>query len=181
MVGKKWNQHHCRVGSMLLLNMALVYIRVGLETSHLIFHLLPWVWVIPFDLSSALCLVAMTSDLLMSNTAKLTVVPPYVQEKLTSASTNLPLILIWSWFTKTLCSSISCRWCGKHYGPPSIKITSCRHQLIIQEANLETPFWYLGAYMPQWQVLRIRREVFIFGLRSGDFAGVRRQLIIHMP
>ena len=41
------------------------------------FFTLPlWVWVIPFDLSSALCLVAMTSDLLMSNTAKSTVVPP---------------------------------------------------------------------------------------------------------
>ena len=31
--------------------------------------------------------------------------------------------------------------------------------------------------MPQWQVLRIRREVFIIGLRSSDSAGVRRQLI----
>ena len=79
--GEKWNQHHCRVGSMLLLNMALVCIRVGLGTSHLIFHLLPWVWVIPFDLSSTLFLVIMTFDLLMSNISKLTVVPPYVQEK----------------------------------------------------------------------------------------------------
>ena len=79
---------------MSLLNMALVYIRVGLETSHLIFHLLPWVWVIPFDLSSALFLVIMTLDLLMSNTAKSTIVPPYVQEKFTSANFNLPPILI---------------------------------------------------------------------------------------
>ena len=63
----------------------------------------------------------------------------YVQEKLTSTNSNLPLILIWSCFTKTLCSSVSCRWCGKHYGPPSIKVTSCRLQLIIQEADLETP------------------------------------------
>ena len=75
MAGKKWNQHHCRVGSMSLLNMALVYIRFGLGKYHLISQLPPWVWVIPFDLSSALCLVTMTSDLLMSNTAKLTVVP----------------------------------------------------------------------------------------------------------
>lgn len=30
--------------------------------------------------------------------------------------------------------------------------------------------------MPQWQVLRVQREVFIIGLRSNDFAGVRRQL-----
>jgi len=58
-----------------------------------------------------------------------------------------------------------------------IKVTSCRLQLIIQEADLETPFWCLGACMPQWQVLRVRREVFIIGLRSNDSAGVRRQLI----
>ena len=70
----KWNQHHCHVSSMSLLNMALVCIRVRLGTSHLVFHLPPWVWVIPFDLSSALCLVTMTSDLLMSNAAKSTVV-----------------------------------------------------------------------------------------------------------
>ena len=76
--GEKWDQCRRRVGSMSLLNMALVCIRVGLETSHLILYLLPWVWVILFDLSSTLCLVVMTSDLLMSNTAKLTVVPPYV-------------------------------------------------------------------------------------------------------
>ena len=66
MVGEKWNQNRCRVGSMSLLNMALIYIRVGLGTSHLIFLLPPWVWVILFDLSSALCLVTMTSDPLMS-------------------------------------------------------------------------------------------------------------------
>ena len=37
--------------------------------------------------------------------------------------------------------------------------------------------WYLGACMPQWQVRRIRREVYIIDLRSSDSAGVRRQLI----
>ena len=105
-------------------------------------------------------------------------VPLYVQEKLTSVNINLPLVLIWSWFTtKTSCSSVSCRWCGKRYGPPSIKVTSCRLQLIIQEADLETPLWYLGACMPQWQVRRIRRGVFIIGPRSSDSTGVRRQLI----
>ena len=31
--------------------------------------------------------------------------------------------------------------------------------------------------MPQWQVLRVRREVFTIGLRSSDSAGVRHQLI----
>ena len=42
------------------------------------------------------------------------------------------------WFStdpnsQTWCSFVSCWWCGKHYGPPSIKVTSCRLQLIIQE------------------------------------------------
>ena len=98
MVGEKWNHHHCRVGSMSLLNMALVCIHVRLGTSHLILHLPPWVWIIPFDLSSTHCLVTMTSDPLMSNTAKSTIVPLYVQEKLTSAkyqpSSDSHMILI---------------------------------------------------------------------------------------
>ena len=58
-----------------------------------------------------------------------------------------------------------------------MKITSCRLQLIIQESDLEIPFRYLGACMPQWQVLRIRHEVFIIGLRSDNSAGVRRRLM----
>ena len=52
-----------------------------------------------------------------------------------------------------------------------------RLQLIIQEVDLETPVWYLGACMPQWQVHRIQRGVFIIGLRSNDSTGVRHQLI----
>jgi len=71
----KWNFNHCRVGNMSLLNVAFVCIRVWVGTSHLVFHLPPWVWVILFDLSSAHCLVTMTSDHLMSNTAKSTVMP----------------------------------------------------------------------------------------------------------
>ena len=35
-------------------------------------------------------------------------------------------------------------------------VTSCRLQLIIQEADPETPFWYLRVCMPQWKFLRIR-------------------------
>ena len=65
-----------RFGSMLLLNMALVCIRVRLGTSHLVIYLPPWVWVILFDLSSALCLVIMTFDILTSNTTKSTVMLP---------------------------------------------------------------------------------------------------------
>ena len=88
-----WNRNHCRVGSMSLLNMALVCIRVWVGTSHLIFHLPPWVWVILFDLSSALCLVAMTSDRLTSNIAKSTVVLPICSREVDLCEIiNLPLI-----------------------------------------------------------------------------------------
>ena len=73
--GGKWNQDCSRVGSMSLLNMALAFIFVGLGTSHLVVCLPPWVWVISFDCSSALCCITMTSDPLMSNTAKSNVVP----------------------------------------------------------------------------------------------------------
>jgi len=72
----KWNHNYYRVGSMSLLNMALVCIRVWVGISHLIFHLPPWIWVILFDLPSAHCLVTMTFDPLMSNTTKSTIVPP---------------------------------------------------------------------------------------------------------
>ena len=73
--GGKWNQYYSCVRSMSLLNMALVCIRVGLGTYHLVICLPPWVWVISFDCSSTLCHVTMTSDPLMSNTAKSNVVP----------------------------------------------------------------------------------------------------------
>ena len=152
--------------------------RVG-DISSRCFTLLPWVWVISFDLSSVHCLVTMTFDPLMSNTAKSTVVPSICSREVGlckyQPSSDSHMILI---HNKTSCSSVSCRWCGKHYGPPSIKVTSCRLQLIIQEADLETPFWYLGACMPQWQVLRIRRKVFIIGLRSNDSTSVRLKLIL---
>ena len=163
---------------MSLLNMALVCIRVGLGTSHLIICFPLWVWVIPFDLSSAHCLITMTSDPLMSNISKSTVVPFICSRevglcKYQPSSVSRKILI----HNKTSCYSVSCRWCGKHYGPPSIKVTSCRLQLIIQEVDLETPLWYLGACMPQWQVHRIRREVYIIDFRSNDSAGVRRQLI----
>ena len=102
MVGGEWNQYHRRFGSIPLLNMALVCIRVELGTSHLIFHLPPWVWVILFDHSSALCLVIMTSELLMSNTSKSSVVLPMCSREVDLCSFNPPLILIWSWFTNIM-------------------------------------------------------------------------------
>ena len=72
--GGKWNQ--TLVGRMSLLNMALVCIHVRLGTSHFVIFLPPWVWIISFDCSSTLCHVTMTSDPLMSKTAKSSVVPP---------------------------------------------------------------------------------------------------------
>ena len=44
----KWNCNNGRVGSMSLLNMALVCIRVWVGISHLVSHQLPWVWVTLF-------------------------------------------------------------------------------------------------------------------------------------
>ena len=71
----KWNCNCC-VGSMSLLNMALVYIRVGWEFL-ILFHISLRGFGLPcFDLSSTHFLVTMTSAHLMSNTAKSTIVPP---------------------------------------------------------------------------------------------------------
>ena len=162
---------------MSLLNMALFCFRVqGGDISSHIFHLLPWTWV-PYLTSHPL--IASSSWPLI-HWCQILPIPLmcrwYVQEKLASAKKQPP-----SDSSHNLDSqhylSVSCRWCGKHYGPPSIKVTSCRLQLIIQEVDLETPFRCLGACMPQWQVLRVRREVFIIGLRSNDSTGVRLQLI----
>ena len=86
--GEKWNQYHRRVGSMSLLNMALVCIPVGLGISHLTICLPPSVWVILFDRSSNLCLVIMTSDPLMSNTAKSSVMPPICSREVDLCSTQ---------------------------------------------------------------------------------------------
>ena len=70
-------------------------------------HLPPWVWVIPFDLSSALCLITMTSDLLMSDNAKSTVVPP-----ICSREVDLFKVSTFLWFSYDPDSQ-------KHYVPLS--------------------------------------------------------------
>ena len=88
--GGKWNQYHHRVGSMSLLNMALVYIRVRLGTSHLIIYLPPWVWVIYYGRSSALCHFIVTSYPLMSNTAKSSVMPPICSREVCLCSFQPP-------------------------------------------------------------------------------------------
>ena len=141
MVGEKWNHRRCcRQYVALEHGTCLHSCRVG-DISSRFFALPPWVWIIPFDLSSAHGLVTMTSDPLMSNTAKSTVVPSICSREVGlckyQPSSVSHMVLI---HNKTLCSSVSCRWCGNHYGPPSIKVTSCRLQLIIQEVGLETPY-----------------------------------------
>ena len=75
MVGEKWNHRRCRRQYVALEHGTCLHsCRVG-DISSRCFTLIPWVWVISFDLSSVHCLVTMTSDPLMSNTAKSTVVP----------------------------------------------------------------------------------------------------------
>ena len=75
MVGEKCNHRRCRRQYVALEHGTCLHsCRVG-DISSRCFTLPPWVWVIPFDLSSAHCLVTMTSDPLMSNTAKSTVMP----------------------------------------------------------------------------------------------------------
>ena len=71
--GGKMEPSFSYVGSMLLLNMALVCIRVRLGKSHSVIFP-PWVCVISFDLSFSIYHVIMTLDPLMSNTVKSSVV-----------------------------------------------------------------------------------------------------------
>jgi len=88
--GGKWNQF--LVGSMSLLNMALVCIHVRL--GKYIFVTFPsWVWVISFDRSFSLFHVTMTSNPLMSNTTKSSVVMQICSREVSSVAYNLPLIL----------------------------------------------------------------------------------------
>ena len=107
--GGKWNQNRSRIGSMSLLNIALVYIRVELGTSNLVIYLPSWVWVISFDRSSALCHVSMTSDPLMSNTAKSSVVPLICSREVGLCSFQPPSNYLLVSIHKTLCPSVSYR------------------------------------------------------------------------
>ena len=141
MVGEKWNYCRCHRQYVALEHGTCLHsCRVG-DISSRCFTLLPWVWVISFDLSSVHCLVTMTFDPLMSNTAK-SIVVSFICSREVGLCKYQPssvshMVLI---HNKTLCSSVSCRWCGNHYGPPSIMVTSYRLQLIIQEVGLETPY-----------------------------------------
>ena len=174
---KFWNHNHksCRQYVALEHGTLLLSCQGGNISLH--FHWPPWVRVILFDLSFAHFLVTMTSDLLMSNTANSTIVPSICSKRSWPLKENRPHLIVHKSHFTTLYLPVSRRWCGKHYGPPSTKTTSCRLRLIIQESGLETPFRYLGACMPQWQVLHIRREVFIIGLRWDNFTGVRCRLM----
>ena len=146
MVGGKWNHHRFRVGSMSLLNMALVCIRVGLGTSHLIVNLPLWVWVIPFDLSSALCFVTMTSDLLMSNTAKSSVVSLI-------CSREVCLCVFQPSFDSLLVLIHKHHILLSRVDDVGNIMAHLRSELLVDfsslsESDLEAPFWYLGACMP---------------------------------
>ena len=139
----------------------------------------PWVWVIHFYLSFSLCLITMTSHPLISNTAKFR---SYVTNmfKRSSFCSFQPLILCLVLIHYDIIPLSCVDGVGNIMALLRL-INSCRLELIIQEADLETPFRYLGTCMPQWQVLRIRRKVFIIDLRSDDFVSVRRQLTVHSP
>ena len=86
-----------------------------------------------------------------------------------------PLIL---WFAIYRLFLISCRWWGKHYGPPMMG------RLLSTSAHYpgdwsRDPLWYLRACIPQWQVLRTWQLTFIIGHRLGDSMSVRLQPILH--
>ena len=144
--GGKWNQ--IIVSSMSLLNMALVSIRVGLGTSHFIICLPPWVWVISFDHSSALCHVTMTSDPLMSNTAKSNVVSLICSREVFLCSLRPPFDSLLVLIHKNITFLYLMLMMWETLWPSFDEVSSCRLQLIIQESDLETPFKYLGACMP---------------------------------
>ena len=82
----KWNQRNCRVGSMSLLNMALVCIRVGLGTSHLVFTDLHGFGTSYLTSHLFIAIIILPAAHLMSSTAKSVIVPLCVQEKLSSAT-----------------------------------------------------------------------------------------------
>ena len=118
------------IGSMSLLNMALFAFVSGwghLISLHFCLH--------GFGLSylaNHLLIVLSLWPLIIwpPNTTKSVIVPPICSREVDLCKYNPPLIF----HAKTnLSLPVSHRWCGKHYGPPSIKITSCRLQLIIQE------------------------------------------------
>ena len=71
---------------------------------------------------------------------------------------------------------VSCRWCGNHHGSPS------KNHFLSTSAHypgrwFRNFFQYLGAFMPQWQVLRVWWLIHIIGLQSNDSASVWLQHI----
>ena len=115
----KWTSNYCRVGSMSLLNMALVCFRVWVVTSHLVFTLT----------SVGLGDPVLTSHLLIASSPWplirwCQILPSplschqYVQEKLTYVELQPPSDTSHNSNSPQHSSSVSCQWCGKHYGPP---------------------------------------------------------------
>ena len=116
---------------------------------HLASLLPSWVWVIPFDLSSALCLIIMTPDLLMSNTAKSTVVLPICSREVDlcnfqpSSNSHLILIhnIIFHYLASMMWETIWPTFDQGHF------LSTSAHYLGSWSRD---SLWYLGACMPQW-------------------------------
>ena len=156
MVGEKWNHRRCRRQYVALEHGTCLHsCRVGEISSHC-FSLPPWVWVIPFDLSSAHCLVTMTFDPLTSNTAKSAVVPSICSREVGlckyQPSSVSHMILIHNKNIMFLCL-VSMMWesLWPTFDQGHFLSTSTHYPGSWSRDSL----WYLGACMPQWQVRRI--------------------------
>ena len=108
----KWNHNNIRVGSMSLLNMALLCFVSGWDHLILFYTSLRGFGLSYFDLSSAHCLVLMTSDPLMSNTTKSTAVPPICSREVDLCRVTIyPWRLTHFWFiTKIFLCLVSMMW-----------------------------------------------------------------------
>ena len=170
MVGEIWKSIS-RVGNSLLNMTSFLRVELGYPP---LYHWPSWVLAIHFFLASDLCYVAMTTDPMDPKSAKLLVVLS-ICWRVVLLQLHLPLILciiqnhfaslcLMSMMWDTLCPSFD-------------TVSSCRLQLIIREVDPETPFQYLRACMPWWQVLHTQWQVHVIGFRLSDFTGVRLQFL----
>ena len=118
--GWKWKLFISCVGSMSLLNMTLVWNSCRFGDIQFV-NFPPWVWVIYFDLSSALFHVTITSDPVISNISKSRVVSLICTREVSVCSFRPPSDPLFGPDSLSSYSSVSCRCCGKHYGPPLTK------------------------------------------------------------
>ena len=127
------------VGSMSLLNMALVCIHVGLGTSHFIIFscmgLGNLLWLLIFSLARHHNLRSFDVKHFQIKCRA----TDMFKRSLPLQFFNLPLILCWSWFTNIIFLYLVSMMCETLW-PSFDQVTSYRLQLIIQEVDLETPF-----------------------------------------